>query len=100
LEKQFANMFKKASAAKGITGEVLLQLLEARLDTLLYLEKLTLQRAAVLGRVFHDTALAAMDAVDEYKVENLDKVLETLVEREFIYRRQTTAFEGSIEYIF
>ena len=32
LEKQFHNLFNKASRTKGITGEVLLQLLEARLD--------------------------------------------------------------------
>ena len=32
LEKQFRNMFEKASRSKGITGEVLLQLLESRLD--------------------------------------------------------------------
>ena len=32
LEKQFRNLFAKAERTKGITGEVLLQLLEARLD--------------------------------------------------------------------
>jgi len=32
LEKQFRNLFEKASATKGVTGEVLLQLCEARLD--------------------------------------------------------------------
>lgn len=32
LEKQFKNYFRKASRTKGITGEVLLQLLERRLD--------------------------------------------------------------------
>jgi hypothetical protein len=31
LEKQFRNLFEKASASKGVTGEVLLQLCEARL---------------------------------------------------------------------
>lgn len=36
LEKQFANMFDKASSAKGITGEVLLQLCETRLDNIVY----------------------------------------------------------------
>ncbi len=36
LEKQFSNMFKKASSMKGITGEVLLQLCEARLDNMVY----------------------------------------------------------------
>lgn len=36
LEKQFRNMFKKATASKGITGEVLLQLCESRLDNVVY----------------------------------------------------------------
>jgi len=36
LERQFANMFDKASRSKGITGEVLLQLCESRLDNIVY----------------------------------------------------------------
>ena len=36
LEKQFSNLFKKASAREGITGTNLLQLLEARLDNAVY----------------------------------------------------------------
>jgi small subunit ribosomal protein S4 len=36
LERQFRNTFKKASKKKGITGEVLLQLIEARLDNVVY----------------------------------------------------------------
>jgi len=36
LERQFANTFDKASRKKGVTGEVLLQLLEARLDNTVY----------------------------------------------------------------
>ena len=36
LERQFLNLFKKASGSKGITGEVLLQLLESRLDNVVY----------------------------------------------------------------
>lgn len=36
LERQFANMFEKASRMKGITGENLLQLCEARLDNTVY----------------------------------------------------------------
>ena len=47
LEKQFRNLFEKAETAKGITGEILLQLLEGRLDNivvglLLYTEVLYL----------------------------------------------------------
>lgn len=36
LERQFSNLFKKASGSKGITGEALLQLLESRLDNVVY----------------------------------------------------------------
>jgi len=47
LERQFANMFEKASRMKGITGENLLQLCEARLDnTVFRLGIATTRRAA------------------------------------------------------
>ena len=36
LERQFSNLFKKASSKSGITGELLLQLCEARLDNVVY----------------------------------------------------------------
>jgi small subunit ribosomal protein S4 len=36
LERQFSNLFKKASSSKGITGEVLLQLCESRLDNVVF----------------------------------------------------------------
>ncbi len=36
LEKQFSNLFKKALKRQGITGELLLQFLEFRLDNLVY----------------------------------------------------------------
>ncbi|MCA9757457.1 MAG: 30S ribosomal protein S4 [Candidatus Eisenbacteria bacterium] len=36
MERQFRNYFKKASKKQGVTGEILLQLLETRLDNLVY----------------------------------------------------------------
>ncbi len=36
LEKQFRNLFEKANANKGVTGVVLLQLCESRLDNVVY----------------------------------------------------------------
>lgn len=36
LEKQFRNLFKKASRKKGVTGEVFLQFLESRLDNTVF----------------------------------------------------------------
>jgi small subunit ribosomal protein S4 len=45
LEGQFRNLFEKASAAKGITGENMLNLLERRLDNTLYRMGLATSRA-------------------------------------------------------
>ena len=36
LEKQFRNLYKKATRQEGVTGEVLMQLLESRLDNVVY----------------------------------------------------------------
>ncbi|MFO7798291.1 30S ribosomal protein S4 [Rhodohalobacter sp.] len=36
LEKQFRNLYEKANRQQGVTGEVLLQLLESRLDNVVY----------------------------------------------------------------
>ncbi len=36
LEKQFRNLFAEANKSKGVTGEVLLQLCESRLDNVVY----------------------------------------------------------------
>lgn len=53
LERQFANLFHKASAAKGVTGEVLLQLLEARLDNVVFRLGIAPSRAAARQLVSH-----------------------------------------------
>lgn len=53
LEKQFANLFDKASRKSGITGEILLQLLEARLDNLVYRLGIAPTRRAARQLVSH-----------------------------------------------
>ena len=53
LEKQFANLFQKASASKGVTGEVLLQLLEGRLDNVVYRLGVAPTRSAARQLVSH-----------------------------------------------
>lgn len=53
LEKQFANLFDKAQRSKGITGEVLLQLLESRLDNVVYRLGIAPTRAAARQLVSH-----------------------------------------------
>jgi small subunit ribosomal protein S4 len=53
LERQFKNTFRKASSKKGITGEILLQLMEARLDNVVYRLGIAPTRAAARQLVSH-----------------------------------------------
>ena len=53
LERQFRNLFEKASRLKGITGEILLQLLEGRLDNVVYRLGIAPTRAAARQLVLH-----------------------------------------------
>ena len=45
LEKQFRNYYLKATGAKGVTGTVLLQMLESRLDNVIYRLGFSITRA-------------------------------------------------------
>ena len=53
LERQFRNLFDKAAKSDGITGEVLLQLLESRLDNVVYRLGIAPTRAAARQLVGH-----------------------------------------------
>jgi len=53
LERQFRNVFKRASRKKGITGENLLQLIEARLDNVVFRLGIAPTRAAARQLVSH-----------------------------------------------
>ncbi|MCH5236165.1 MAG: 30S ribosomal protein S4 [Muribaculaceae bacterium] len=53
LERQFRNLFDKAARTKGITGEVLLQLLESRLDNVVYRLGIAPTRPAARQIVLH-----------------------------------------------
>ena len=53
LERQFRNLFDKASRSKGVTGEVLLQLCESRLDNLVYRFGLSPSRSGARQLVSH-----------------------------------------------
>jgi len=53
LEKQFSNLFKKASASTGVTGEILLQLCEARLDNVVYRLGISPSRSGARQLVSH-----------------------------------------------
>jgi small subunit ribosomal protein S4 len=53
LEKQFRLTFDRASSSRGITGEVLLQLLESRLDNVVFRLGIAPTRAAARQLVSH-----------------------------------------------
>ncbi|TYB79372.1 30S ribosomal protein S4 [Bizionia myxarmorum] len=53
LEKQFRNMFKKATAAPGITGTVLLQYCESRLDNVVFRMGISPSRSGARQLVSH-----------------------------------------------
>jgi len=53
LERQFANIFDKASRSKGVTGEVLLQLLESRLDNVVFRLGIAPTRASARQLITH-----------------------------------------------
>ena len=53
LEKQFRNLFEKAQAHSGITGEILLKLLECRLDNVVYRLGIAKTRSAARQLVSH-----------------------------------------------
>ena len=53
LERQFSNLFVKAAAKQGITGENFLKLLEARLDNIVYRLGIAPTRSAARQLVSH-----------------------------------------------
>ncbi|MEA1785866.1 30S ribosomal protein S4 [Arenibacter sp. GZD96] len=53
LERQFRNIFAKANRSKGVTGEVLLQLCESRLDNVVYRMGISTSRSGARQLVSH-----------------------------------------------
>lgn len=53
LERQFRNIFERASGSKGVTGEVLLQLCESRLDNVVFRLGIAPSRNAARQLVSH-----------------------------------------------
>lgn len=76
LERQFRNMFKKATAAQGITGEVLLQLCESRLDNVVYRMGLAPSRSGARQLVSHRhiTVNGNIVNIPSYQLKAGDKV--------------------------
>jgi small subunit ribosomal protein S4 len=53
LERQFRNLFEKSTSSKGVTGEVLLQLCESRLDNVVYRMGISSSRSGARQLVSH-----------------------------------------------
>ena len=76
LEKQFRNLFEKAAASKGVTGEILLQLCEARLDNVVYRMGIAPTRRAARQIVSHRHVVVNGELVNipSYHLKPGDKV--------------------------
>lgn len=86
---------------KGVrVPPTLMSVLQARLDRLSPEEKATLQRASVVGRIFWDDAVAFLNDPKTAVLSETSTVLETLRDREMVFRRETTTFACAQEYIF
>jgi len=64
LERQFANLFHKASRKSGITGEVLLQMLESRLDNVVFRLGISPTRRGARQFVLHKHILVNGEVVN------------------------------------
>ena len=64
LERQFAHTFDKATRKKGVTGEVLLQMLEARLDNAVFRLGIAPTRRAARQLVSHKHILVNGEVVN------------------------------------
>jgi len=76
LERQFRNLFKKAQRSKGVTGIELLQLLEARLDNVVYRLGISPTRAGARQLVGHRhiTVNGSVVNIPSYQVKKGDVV--------------------------
>lgn len=77
--------------------------LQARLDRLSSLERVTLQRAAVIGRVFWDSPVILMNHVAEQTAVHAPETttaLKALEKREMIFQRNASVFAGTNAYLF
>ncbi|MFQ5420407.1 MAG: adenylate/guanylate cyclase domain-containing protein, partial [Anaerolineae bacterium] len=76
-------------------------ILQARLDRLTSLERKTLQRAAVIGRIFWDLTIAHLgDTYNDAVLAETRAALQALEKRELIFRRSISTFAGTKAYYF
>ena len=101
LEKQFRTLFQKAQSSKGVTGEVLLQLLESRLDNVVFRMGIAKTRAAARQFVSHKHIVVNGDVVnipsylvkpgDLVGVREKSKAMEEITDS--LHSRRSTRYE-------
>jgi small subunit ribosomal protein S4 len=76
LEKQFRIMFQKSSRSKGVTGEVLLQFCESRLDNVVYRLGISPTRSGARQLVshYHITLNGKLVNIPSYQVKEGDVI--------------------------
>ncbi|PIU01849.1 30S ribosomal protein S4 [bacterium (Candidatus Torokbacteria) CG09_land_8_20_14_0_10_42_11] len=76
LERQFRRYYKEASRKSGVTGDILLQILESRLDNVVYRASLAHSRAQARQLVSHGLFLVNGKKVNlpSYLVREKDKI--------------------------
>ncbi len=76
MERQFKNYYEKAVKRKGVTGEVLLQFLETRLDNVVYIMGLATSRAQARQFITHGHICVNNKKVDRpsYQLKEGDEV--------------------------
>ena len=101
LERQFRGLFHKAQTSKGVTGEVLLQLLESRLDNVVFRLGIAKTRAAARQFVSHKHIIVNGDVVnipsylvkpgDVIGVREKSKAMEEITDS--LHSRRSTRYE-------
>jgi len=85
---------------EGQVPPTLTGILQARLDRLQALEREAIQRAAVVGRVFWDSAVACLHDGNATPARSLEPAWGVLQQKEMVFPRQASTFAGGHEFIF
>jgi len=98
LEKQFRNYYKQAVRKKGITGEILLQILETRLDNVIYLMGFSVSRRQAKQLISHGHIAVNDRKVDisSYKVKEGQTVSIMPASREIVPILEAKESAGSL----
>ncbi len=95
--EEYARMLADGEVGLGDVPETLQGVVAARIDALPAEEKLLLQQAAVLGKVFWTDALGVLAGTGEQAIDDL---LYRLERKEFVRREQRSAVAGARQYVF